>query len=99
MPILAVDMVSFHYRTPIEDTDPPQFKDGPTLFTDVDFGLNMDSRVALVGANGTGKSTLLKLMLQELEPVVGEVRQSRMCKVGVYNQHSCDQLAMDCKLA
>ena len=52
-----------------------------------------------VGANGTGKSTLLKLMLQDLEPVQGEVRQSRMCKVGVYNQHSCDQLAKDVRLA
>ena len=52
-----------------------------------------------VGANGTGKSTLLKLMLQDLEPVKGEVRQSRMCKVGVYNQHSCDQLAKDVRLA
>jgi len=39
-------------------------KDGPTLFDGVDFGLNMDSRVALVGANGTGKSTLLKLMYE-----------------------------------
>ena len=34
---------------------------------------NQDSRVALVGANGTGKSTLLKLMLEELEPTKGEV--------------------------
>ena len=38
-------------------------------------------------------------MLQDLEPVQGEVRQSRMCKVGVYNQHSCDQLAKDVRLA
>lgn len=62
-------------------------------------GLNMDSRVALVGANGTGKSTLLKLMLGELEPVRGEVRLSRMCKIGVYSQHSCDQLTKTVKLA
>jgi len=87
MPILAVDNVSFNYEKQ------------QTLFTDVDFGLNMDSRVALVGANGTGKSTLLKLMLDELEPVKGEVRQSRMCKIGVYNQHSCDQLAGGVRLA
>ena len=38
-------------------------------------------------------------MLEELEPVKGEVRQSRMCKVGVYDQHSCDQLAKDVMLA
>ena len=87
MPMLAVDMVSFGY------------KGGKTLFEDVDFGLNMDSRIALVGANGTGKSTLLKLMLQELEPTKGEVRQSRSCRIGVYSQHSCDQLANGVKLA
>ena len=46
MPILAVDHVSFNY---------PGAK---TLFTDVDFGINMDSRIALVGANGTGKSCM-----------------------------------------
>ena len=87
MPILAVDNVSFNYPG------------GKTLFTGVDFGLNMDSRIALVGANGTGKSSLLKLMLQDLTPTDGEVRQSRMCRIGVYNQHSCDQLAKDFKLA
>jgi ATP-binding cassette subfamily F protein 1 len=87
MPILAVDRVSFNYPG------------GKTLFTNVDFGINMDSRIALVGANGTGKSSLLKLMLQQLSPTDGEVRQSRMCRIGVYSQHSCDQLAVDVKLA
>jgi ATP-binding cassette subfamily F protein 1 len=87
MPMLAVDRVSFNY--------PNQ----RSLFRNVDFGLNMSSRIALVGANGTGKSTLLKLMLQLLDPVEGEVRQSRMCRVGVYNQHSCDQLAVGVELA
>ena len=52
MPILAVDTVSFNY--------PPDAAGRPqrTLFHDVDFGINMQSRIALVGANGTGKSTL-----------------------------------------
>ena len=64
MPMLAVDNVSFGYdKTKL-------------LFEDVDFGLNMESRIALVGANGTGKSTLLKLMLQEgISPVSGEARR------------------------
>mmetsp|Transcript_71037 Transcript_71037/g.118054 ORF Transcript_71037/g.118054 Transcript_71037/m.118054 type:complete len:942 (+) Transcript_71037:67-2892(+) len=99
MPILAVDQVSFGYKKLIDGTEPPQYKQMDFLFEQVDFGLNMDSRVALVGANGTGKSTLLKLMLDELQPSVGEVRQSRSCKIGVYNQHSCDQLAAGIRLA
>jgi len=103
MPILAVDEVDFRYSIESEDPanpdGPPLVKPGPLLFTGVDFGLNMDSRIALVGANGTGKSTLLKLMLGELEPTQGEVRQSRMCKIGFYNQHSTDQLAKGVRLA
>ena len=40
------------------------------LFDDVNFGLTMDSRLAILGKNGTGKSTLLKLILGELNPTV-----------------------------
>lgn len=39
----------------------------PHIYKDLDFGFDLDTRVALVGPNGAGKSTLLKL-------VVGEVR-------------------------
>lgn len=38
-------------------------------------------------------------MLQQLTPDEGEVRQSRNCRVGVYDQHSCDQLARGVRLA
>ena len=102
MPILAVDDVSFRYVTEEDDPGDPDGpslkKKGPLLFEHVDLGLNMDSRIALVGANGTGKSTLLKLMLGELSPTEGEVRQSRSCRIGVYSQHSCDQLAKGVRL-
>ena len=44
------------------------------LFTGVDFGIDMTSRIAIVGPNGVGKSTLIKLLTLELEPTSGEVR-------------------------
>lgn len=39
------------------------------LFKNLEFGVDMDSRVAIVGPNGVGKSTLLKLLVGKLEPV------------------------------
>jgi ATPase subunit of ABC transporter with duplicated ATPase domains len=45
------------------------FKGQPLLFENVDFGIDMSSRIAIVGPNGVGKTTLLKLLLGQLEPV------------------------------
>lgn len=39
------------------------------LFKNLDFGVDMDSRVAIVGPNGVGKSTLLKLLTGKIQPV------------------------------
>jgi ABC-type molybdenum transport system ATPase subunit/photorepair protein PhrA len=50
-------------------------------------GVDLDSRVAIVGANGTGKSTLLKLMTGQLEPVDGIVKRHNHLRIGVYHQH------------
>lgn len=45
------------------------------LYSKVDLGVDMDSRVAIVGPNGTGKSTLLKLMTGALDPLDGMVKR------------------------
>jgi len=67
----------------------------PMLFENVEFGLDMDSRVAIVGPNGVGKSTLLKLLCGEIEPTKGEQRKNHRLKVAYYSQHSADQLDVD----
>ncbi|ELU00846.1 hypothetical protein CAPTEDRAFT_171496 [Capitella teleta] len=71
------------------------FKGQPLLFKDLDFGIDMSSRVAIVGPNGVGKTTLLKLLIGELEPKSGEMRKNHRLRIGTYNQHSADQLTMD----
>lgn len=58
-----------------------------TFCRNVDLGVDLDSRVAIVGANGTGKSTLLKLMTGQLEPVDGMVKRHNHLRIGVYHQH------------
>jgi len=80
MPVVKVEDVTFGYPGK------------PALFEKINFGLNLDSRVALVGANGTGKSTLLKLVTEELTPREGMVTLNRKLRTGLYTQHSVDQL-------
>lgn len=82
-PILGLKSVTFGY--------PNQ----PKLFNDLDFGIDMKSRVAVVGNNGVGKSTFLKLLIGQLEPLKGEAIRNHRLRLGSYNQHSADQLNMD----
>ena len=55
----------------------------------------MDSRVAIVGQNGTGKSTLLNLIMGALQPVAGTISRHVNLKLAKYSQHSADQLPYD----
>eukprot|EP00879_Flechtneria_rotunda_P017597 GHRR01018447.1.p1 GENE.GHRR01018447.1~~GHRR01018447.1.p1 ORF type:complete len:384 (+),score=108.93 GHRR01018447.1:112-1263(+) len=65
------------------------------LYRNVDLGVDLDSRVAIVGANGTGKSTLLKLMTGQLDPLDGMVKRHNHLRIGVYHQHLTELLDPD----
>ncbi len=56
------------------------------LFTQVNIHLSFGQRAAIVGENGTGKSTLIKLILGELSPDQGEVRIGSNVKIGYLSQ-------------
>merc|ERR1711874_777360 len=65
------------------------------LFKNVDFGLDMESRIAIVGPNGVGKSTFLKLLMGVLEATAGEMRKNARLKIGRFDQHSGEHLTAD----
>lgn len=73
MSILATEQVrhSFHDKS---------------LFTNLHFALQKGDRVALVGINGTGKSTLLKILSGIIVPTEGKVVQERGIKIGFLSQ-------------
>nr|CDJ88192.2 unnamed protein product [Haemonchus contortus] len=78
-PILGLHDVTFGYGNNI-------------LFKNLDFGVDMDSRIAIVGANGVGKSTLLKLLTGKIEPLEGELTKHRQVKIGWFDQHANEAL-------
>ena len=57
------------------------------LFTDVTFQMNAGDRLGLVGRNGHGKSTLLKLILGQEEPDSGAITIPRNYRIGHLEQH------------
>ncbi len=81
-PILALDHVSAGY-------------DGAAVLKNVHLSIDMDDRIALLGANGNGKSTLAKLIAGRLAPMAGEMRRSGKLKVGYFAQHQADELVLN----
>jgi ATP-binding cassette subfamily F protein 3 len=82
-PIIAVDDVSVGY-------DPKK----PVL-NRVTLRIDTDDRIALLGSNGNGKSTLVKLLAGKLPPFSGHVTRAEKLSVGYFAQHQVDELNLD----
>lgn len=82
-PILGLHNTSFN------------FSGQKPLFINVDFGIDLSTRIAIVGPNGVGKSTFLKLLVGELEPTQGEMRKNHRLHIGRFDQHSGEHLTAE----
>jgi ATP-binding cassette subfamily F protein 2 len=83
VPVLAIENVSFAYPN------------SQPLYKDVDFGVDLQTRVALVGPNGAGKTTLFKLICDELVPTKGQVKRNSHLKISRFTQHFEDKLDLE----
>ncbi|CAL5200239.1 unnamed protein product [Lathyrus oleraceus] len=65
------------------------------IYKNIDFGVDLDSRIALVGPNGAGKSTFLKLITGDLVPLDGMVRRHNHLRIAQFHQHLTEKLDLE----
>ncbi|MBT3990362.1 MAG: ABC-F family ATP-binding cassette domain-containing protein [Rhodospirillaceae bacterium] len=82
-PLIALNRVSVGYEP------------GKPILRDVDLRIDMDDRIALIGANGNGKSTMMKLLAGRLSPEEGKLVKSKKLEVGYFAQHQSEELNPD----
>jgi ATP-binding cassette subfamily F protein 3 len=80
-PIIALDNVSVGYEP------------GHPVLRRLTLRIDDDDRIALLGANGNGKSTLVKLLAGRLEPMSGQMTRPQRLEIGYFAQHQLDELS------
>ena len=68
---------------------------GPPVLHKLNLRIDQDDRIALLGANGQGKSTLSKLIAGRLQPSEGRLHASSKLRIGYFAQHQVDELDLD----
>ena len=81
-PILALDGAAVGYG-------------GPPVLSRLGLRIDQDDRIALLGRNGEGKSTLSKLLAGKLAPEEGKITRSSKLRIGYFAQHQVDELRIE----
>lgn len=81
-PIIATESVSVGYGETV-------------ILKGLNLRIDQDDRIALLGKNGEGKSTLSKLLSKRLEPMGGRITWSGKLRIGYFAQHQVDELEID----
>ncbi len=69
-----------------------QNQDSKTVFTEISGLINRGDKIAVVGVNGAGKSTFLKVLAQQTSPTKGQVKIGAGVNIGYFSQHAMDIL-------
>ncbi len=88
------------YRAVVETSDVTRGYEGRVLFKDLNLSVGAGERIAIIGQNGVGKTTLLRSLFSELEmkgldPVEGKVRWAENAEVGYFAQDHTEDFEDD----
>ncbi|OUS08325.1 glycosyl transferase family 1 [Rhodobacterales bacterium 52_120_T64] len=101
-PIVGDQVTPFNFPEP-EELSPPVIRlenasvgyNDKTILRNLDLRIDQDDRIALLGANGQGKSTFAKLLADRLTVMSGNKYASSKLRVGFFAQHQVDELDLD----
>ncbi len=68
------------------------YKEGEPVLRRVYESIEKDDRIAILGANGNGKSTMMKLIAGKLDVMAGDVNRSSKLRIGYFSQHQTEEL-------
>ena len=98
--VIAERVTAFRFPEP-KEMKPPLIRlqhvdagyiKGKPILRNLDLYINPTDRIALLGANGNGKSTLIKIVSDRLAPMAGEIYKSGKLKIGYFAQFQTDEL-------
>ncbi len=99
--VVEETVAPFFFPSPERPLNPPlvRFEDvsvgyeGKPVLRGIDLRIDADDRIAMLGANGQGKSTFAKLLCGRIAPMSGAMRHHKKLRVGYFAQHQLDELA------
>lgn len=86
-PLVSLEKVIFKYPALKKSQPPP-----PIILQDIDLTIHLGDRIGVVGLNGCGKSTLIKLLTGSSKPTKGAVTLHPRLRMGYYSQHAVEDL-------
>ncbi len=100
--VIETGVIGFNFPSP-EELSPPIIRldevsigyGGKVVLHGLDIRIDQDDRIALLGANGQGKSTFSKLLADRLKPMSGRKHASNKLRIGYFAQHQVDELDVD----
>lgn len=98
-PFIRFDQNKKLHRLAVEVTDLAKSFDGETLFSGLNLMVEAGERIAIIGPNGIGKTTLLRCLEGDLEHDAGTVKWSENAQVGYFAQDHAADFAVDENLA